>query len=58
MLWWMPRDLLLHGLLERWAYVSYFSACRPGQEEATYARMKKLIAETVPEFQLVPRPGK
>jgi hypothetical protein len=58
MLWWMPRDLLLHGLLERWAYVSYFSACSPGQEEATYARMKQLIAETVPEFQLVPRPGK
>jgi len=55
--WWMPRDLLLHGLLERWAYISVFAPCLPGQEEATYERMKKLIASTVPEFQLVPKGG-
>jgi hypothetical protein len=55
MAWWVPRDLLLHGVLERWAYISYFSACLPGQEEATLDRMKKLIATTVPEFQLVPK---
>ena len=54
MLWWVPRDLLLHGILERWAYMSYFCACAPGQEAATYERMKKLIALTVPEFQTVP----
>jgi len=58
MLWWVPRDLLLNGILERWAYISYFSACNPGQEEATFERMKKLIAASVPEFQLVPRAGK
>jgi hypothetical protein len=58
MLWWMPRDLLMTGVLERWAYISFFSACSPGQEAATYDRMKKLIAATVPEFQLVPRAGK
>jgi hypothetical protein len=58
MTWWVPRDLLLNGILERWAYISYFSACSPGQETATYDRMKKLIAATVPEFQLVPRAGK
>ncbi|MDR3457323.1 MAG: exosortase/archaeosortase family protein [Verrucomicrobiae bacterium] len=55
--WWLPRDLLLHGLLERWAYISMFEECLPGQEEATYERMKKLIASTVPEFQLVPKRG-
>jgi hypothetical protein len=55
MAWWVPHDLLLHGVLERWAYISYFSACLPGQEEATLDRMKKLIATTVPEFQLVPK---
>jgi hypothetical protein len=55
MLWWMPRDLLLNGVLERWAYISVFSACPPGQEAATYERMKKFIAATVPEFQLVPK---
>jgi len=58
MLWWMPRDLLLHGVLERWAYISVFSPCLPGQEDATYERMKKLIATAVPEFQLVPKAGK
>lgn len=58
MLWWMPRDLLLHGVLERWAYIAFFSPCLPGQEDATYERMKQLIAATVPQFQLVPRGSK
>jgi hypothetical protein len=58
MLWRVPRDLLLNGILERWAYISYFSACEPGQEDATFERMKKLIAASVPEFQLVPRAAK
>ena len=48
----LVRDLLLKGVLQRWAYISYFSPCLPGQEEATFARMKKLIAASVPEFQL------
>jgi len=56
--WWMPRDLLLHGLLERWAYISVFEPCLPGQEEATYEHLKKFIASAVPEFQLVPKGGK
>lgn len=51
---WMARDVLLTGTLERWAYVSYFSVCLPGQEDATFDQMKKLIAASVPEFQLVP----
>jgi len=48
------RDLLFTGVLQRWAYVSYFSVCAPGREDATFARMKKLIAASVPEFQLPP----
>jgi hypothetical protein len=47
--------LIRHGILERWAYASYFTFCAPGQEEATFARVKKLIAESVPEFQLPPK---
>ncbi len=58
MLWWMPRDLLLNGVLERWAYVSFFAVCAPGQEDATFERMKKLITAAVPEFQRVPAVGK
>ena len=57
MLWLMPRDLLLNGVLERWSYISVFSACAPGQEDATYARMKKFINAAIPEFQLVPKSG-
>lgn len=53
-MWWMARDLILHGVLQRWAYVSYFTICAPGQEDAAYARLEKLIQASVPEFQLVP----
>jgi hypothetical protein len=50
-MWWMARDLVTRGVLQRWAYVSCFSACAPGQEEATYARMREWIAAAVPHFQ-------
>ncbi|MGB7768465.1 MAG: exosortase-associated EpsI family protein [Verrucomicrobiia bacterium] len=53
-IWWLTRDLLTKGVLQRWAYVSYFAVCQPGQEDATFDRMKKLIAASVPEFQLPP----
>ena len=54
-MWWMARDLLCTGILQRWASIGYFSACAPGQEEETFARLKQLISASVPEFQLVPR---
>jgi len=57
-MWWLGRDLLRTGVLQRWAYVSFFSVCAPGQEDATFERMKKLIAVTVPEFQFVPASGR
>lgn len=51
-IWWLTRDLLTTGILQRWAYVSYFAICLPGQEAATFHEMKRLIAASVPEFQL------
>ena len=51
-MWWMARDLIWTGTLQRWAYVACFAACVPGQEEATYRRMKEFIVASVPEFQL------
>jgi len=51
-MWWMALDLVTRGVLQRWAYISCFSACPPGQEEATYARMCGWIAAAVPQFQL------
>ncbi|MBI2946334.1 MAG: exosortase-associated EpsI family protein [Verrucomicrobia bacterium] len=56
-MWWMAKDLLSTGVLSRWAYIAYFAVCRPGEEEPTFALMKKLITASVPEFQLVPGPG-
>ncbi len=56
-IWWLVRDLVkTGGILQRWAYVSYFCMCAPGQEDATFERVKKLIAFSVPEFQLPPTP--
>ena len=53
-MWWLARDLVRTGVLQRWAYVSYFAVCAPGQEEATYERMKSLISHAVPEYQFPP----
>jgi hypothetical protein len=50
----LALDLLRTGVLQRWAYVSYFAMCAPGQEDATFARMKDLIGGSVPDFQLPP----
>jgi hypothetical protein len=49
------RDLLLTGVLQRWAYVSYFAICAPGEEDAAFERVKKLIAAAVPAYQPAPR---
>lgn len=56
-LWWMTRDMVTRGVLQRWAYISCFSACSPGQEQATYARISEWIAAAVPRFQLANGPG-
>ncbi|HKS38659.1 MAG TPA: exosortase-associated EpsI family protein [Verrucomicrobiae bacterium] len=48
----MGLELIRSGKLQRWAYVSCFSVCPEGQEEAAYQRIRQLIATAVPEFQL------
>jgi Protein of unknown function (DUF3485) len=50
----MMKDLLTTGVLQRWAYISYFTFCLPGQEKVAFDRMKKLIENSVPEYQLPP----
>ena len=49
---WMARDLVFRGTLQRWAYVSAFAICLPGQEEAAYGRMRDFLVDAVPKFQL------
>lgn len=56
-MWSMARNLIWKGVLQRWAYVSAFSVCLPGQEIATFQRMESLMAEMVPEFQLAAGPA-
>ena len=48
------KDLLFTGVLQRWAYVSCFAVCAPGQEDGAFECMEKLIAASVPEYQLPP----
>lgn len=52
----MTSRLLRTGVLQRWAYVSCFTLCAPGQEGATFERMKPFVAALAPEFQLFPQP--
>jgi hypothetical protein len=52
-LWSIADALLKKGEIERWAYISYFSACLPGEESATLDRLKQFIGASVPEFQTV-----
>lgn len=56
-MWWMFKDLVTTGVLQRWAYITYFATCAPGQEEAAFERIKKLIAASVPDYQAPPRTG-
>jgi hypothetical protein len=53
----MSWELLKTGTLQRWAYISCFSVCKPGDEETTFERLKKFIAASAPEFQLAPEPN-
>ena len=53
-LWWMARELLHTGTLQRWAYVACFAQCQPGEEEQAFARVKELVADAVPQFQRTP----
>jgi hypothetical protein len=55
-MWWMARDLMRTGVLQRWAYLACLAVCPPGQDEQTYQRMKTFIAEAVPQFQLTHGP--
>jgi len=55
-MWWMARDMLKNGVLQRWAYVICFAPCEVGAEDATFERLTDFIAATVPEFQLTAGP--
>ena len=51
-LWWMAEHLLRTGELQRWAYITYFASCAPGQEDRAFRRIQRLMNNTLPEYQL------
>ena len=50
-MWRMAKGLLQHGELQRWAYVTCFCPCFPGQEEIAFDRIKQFLVAAVPQFQ-------
>lgn len=46
--------MLRTGELQRWAYISLFTTCAPGQEAATVEWMTQWIQEAAPQFQVPP----
>ncbi len=56
-MWWLARELVTTGVLQRWAYVTFFADCAPGEEEATFERLKQLIGGVAPELHLAGGPG-
>ena len=55
-MWWMARDLIRTGVLQRWAYLACLVVNPPGQDEQSYQRVKDFIAGAVPQFQLTHGP--
>jgi len=56
-MWAMTKKLVFTGVLQRWAYVRFYAFCDPGQEDATYDNIKRMIAAAVPQFQTTPAPA-
>lgn len=56
-MWSMAKGLVFTGVLQRWAYVRFYSFCEPGQEDATFEEIKRTIVASVPQFQLTPGPS-
>jgi len=48
----LTLNLFRTGGLQRWAYISYFAVCGPGQQDAAFGEIKRLIQAQVPKFQL------
>jgi hypothetical protein len=53
-MWLMGRDLVTRGLLQRWAYISCFGQCSPGEEGKLLEQMKEFIVASIPEVQSTP----
>ena len=50
--WSMLKDVVTSGEIKRWAYISFFSECRPGEEESLFLRMQALVRAAQPEVEI------
>ena len=48
----MLKDIVSSGQIKRWAYVSFFSDCRSGEEDALFERMQELVRAAQPEIEI------
>lgn len=48
---WLAWDLIRYGVMPRWAYVSAFVMCPPGQENQAAERAGEFLRAAVPLFQ-------
>lgn len=51
-MWWMAKSLMTKGVLQRWAYVSCFSTCWPGEEDALFAELSRFVSASAPAYML------
>ena len=51
-MWSSTRKLAFSGVLQRWAYVRFYAFCEPEQAGPAYEQIKRMIAASVPQFQL------
>jgi hypothetical protein len=56
-MWSTTKKLVFTGVLQRWAYVRFYTVCDPEQEDAAYEKIKLMIAAAVPQFQLTTGPA-
>lgn len=56
-MWWMARDLVRTGVLQRWSYMSCLAVCQPGHEERVYRRLLEFVAAAAPQLHVPPKDG-
>lgn len=44
-------SLLRNGTMDRWAYVSCFGVCPPGQEQVLWHKLRDFLMDALPQFQ-------
>jgi hypothetical protein len=48
------QDLVVRGEMPRWAGIQCFARCREGEEDATFAKMERLLSQAIPAMRPAP----